>query len=450
MSAAHGRHDRQADVSAAHLDQGAIRRTRLSSEGPRGSSRQHGTETEDSPPRQGRPAVRRPIRSVPRRPRAAHVAPQCDPHPCGRASARPPPPVGPATSPPPSRSPRGVLAEGSTVPQFPRLRALVAATLAALVIVTIQPPAPGAAETPTPIAPPATVAPTPIPSPLPTPVVSPVAGASPAAAPATAEAPAPAPTTNLSRKRAETAPRADRVIAVALAKRGRPWAYGATGPRAFDCSGLVTYAFRRAGVLAQIGSGRNRGGSSMLRWARARHLTRSVGHRGDVVVWGNGAHVGIYLGKGRAISTLTSGVRVHGLRVLNTRFTTFISTGLSGPGRAVDDAAAKGDHRRRRGGPRCGPGNGGRPANRDRYPAQPPRRTAPDSLRLAHPRARDAPWRAPLDTRRRGPNVVPGHRRDTDRLGRRLADAPCDLTGAQVALCRPTLRFAAGRRWPGW
>jgi cell wall-associated NlpC family hydrolase len=217
----------------------------------------------------------------------------------------------------------------------------VAATLAALVIVTIQPPARGAAETPTPIAPPATVAPTPIPSPLPTPVVSPVAGASPAAAPATAEAPAPAPTTNLSRKRAETAPRADRVIAVALAKRGRPWAYGATGPRAFDCSGLVTYAFRRAGVLAQIGSGRNRGGSSMLRWARARHLTRSVGHRGDVVVWGNGAHVGIYLGKGRAISTLTSGVRVHGLRVLNTRFTTFISTGLSGPGRAVDDAAPK-------------------------------------------------------------------------------------------------------------
>jgi hypothetical protein len=48
------------------------------------------------------------------------------------------------------------------------------------------------------------------------------------------------------------------------------------------------------------------------------------------VVWGNGAHVGIYLGNGKAISTLTSGVRVHGLRVLNTPFTTFISTGLSG------------------------------------------------------------------------------------------------------------------------
>jgi hypothetical protein len=170
--------------------------------------------------------------------------------------------------------------------------------------------------------------------------MSPIAGESPAAPPATAGAPDLAPATIPSRKRTQTAPKADRVIAVAMANRGRPWAYGATGPRAFDCSGLVTYAFRRAGVLAQIGSGRNRGGSSMLRWARARHLTRSVGQRGDVVVWGNGAHVGIYLGKGRAISTLTSGVRVHGLRVLNTRFTTFISTGLSGRGRAVGDAAA--------------------------------------------------------------------------------------------------------------
>jgi cell wall-associated NlpC family hydrolase len=217
------------------------------------------------------------------------------------------------------------------LPQFPRLRALVAATLAALVIVTIQPPAPSAAETPIPVAPPAVEAPSV--TPMPTSMPTPVAVESPAAAapPAVAAAPAAA--------RARTVSKADRVIAAAMAKRGRPWAYGATGPRAFDCSGLVTYAFRRAGVLAQIGGSRNRSGSSMLRWARARHLTRSVGHRGDIVVWGNGAHVGIYLGKGKAISTLTSGVRVHRLRVLNARFTTFISTGLSDPGRTVTGAA---------------------------------------------------------------------------------------------------------------
>jgi cell wall-associated NlpC family hydrolase len=216
-----------------------------------------------------------------------------------------------------------------------RFRALTTAALAALVILTTQPAAPAAAETPLPAAPPpapapAVVAPTAPPSPTPAPVDPPAA-----AIPAGATAPV----ASVARP-APLAPKADLVIAIAMAERGSPWVYGATGPRAFDCSGLVTYAFRRAGVLALIGSGRNRGGSSMLRWARARHFTRTVGHRGDIVVWGNGAHVGIYLGKGRAISTLTSGVRVHGLRVLNTRFTTFISTGLSGPGRAPGGAAA--------------------------------------------------------------------------------------------------------------
>ena len=249
------------------------------------------------------------------------------------------------------------------MPRFSRLRALAAATLAALVIATIQPPAPGAAETssPTPptasVAPAAIVAPTPVaPTPAPTTVptptpaaapASPIAVAPPTPAPATPAATASTATTDVAvqapaaaaGKRVRTAPRANRVIAAAMAERGRPWVFGATGPRAFDCSGLVIYAFRRSGVLAEIGRGRYRSGGAMLRWARAHHLTRTIGHRGDVVVWGNGAHVGIYLGKGRAISTLTSGVRVHGLRVLSTRFTTFISTGLWMPGRGQTVAA---------------------------------------------------------------------------------------------------------------
>ena len=167
---------------------------------------------------------------------------------------------------------------------IPRLRALAAATLAALVIVSIQAPAPAAAAAPR----------------------SP----------------------------------ADRVIAIAMAERGSPWVYGATGPSAFDCSGLVTYAFRRAGQLDAIGSGRYRSGSALLRWARAHHLTTSHGRRGDVAVWGNGSHVGIYLGNGRVISTLVSGVRVTGVRALTTRFTTFIRTGLSGSAATARTAAA--------------------------------------------------------------------------------------------------------------
>ena len=255
------------------------------------------------------------------------------PHTRGRVSARPSPSCRAGDQPTAIAESRGVLAEGSTLPRFSRLRALAAATLAALIIVTIQPPTPGAAETPTASAPPASTAPA-VAAPTATPDPS-LAGA-PSASPAAVESPAaPAPAALSTRRRARSASKADRVIATAMAERGSPWAYGATGPRAFDCSGLVTYSFRRAGLLAQIGRGRYRSGGAMLRWARAHHLTRTIGRRGDVVVWGNGAHVGIYLGNGKAVSTLTSGVRVHGLRVLNTRFTTFIGTGLWAPRRAV-------------------------------------------------------------------------------------------------------------------
>ena len=125
---------------------------------------------------------------------------------------------------------------------------------------------------------------------------------------------------------------ADRVIRIAKNQRGDPWVYGATGPRAFDCIGLVRFSFRRADELAKIGRDRYHSGSALLRWARARHLTTRHGHRGDVVVWGNGSHVGIYLGNGRAISTLTSGVRIHRVHAVTTPFTTFIRTRLSTAG----------------------------------------------------------------------------------------------------------------------
>jgi SH3 domain-containing protein len=47
------------------------------------------------------------------------------------------------------------------------------------------------------------------------------------------------------------------------------------------------------------------------------------------VVWGGGTHVGIYLGHGKAISTLTNGVRIHGIYAVRARFTAFLHTGMS-------------------------------------------------------------------------------------------------------------------------
>jgi cell wall-associated NlpC family hydrolase len=124
---------------------------------------------------------------------------------------------------------------------------------------------------------------------------------------------------------------AARVIAIAKAQIGDPWRYSATGPNAFDCSGLVTYAFREAGQLSRIGGGTYRSASSLYAYFSRRGLaSRHGGRVGDLVIYGGGAHVGVYLGNGRVISTLTSGVRVHGLYAVYSRFTAFLHTGLSG------------------------------------------------------------------------------------------------------------------------
>jgi hypothetical protein len=128
----------------------------------------------------------------------------------------------------------------------------------------------------------------------------------------------------------EAATPADRVIAIAKAQLGDPWAYGATGPSRFDCSGLVIYSFQQAGYGARIWNGRYRIAYALYSWFRGRGLaTRSNPQRGDLVVWGGGSHIGIYIGSGMAISTLRSGVRIHGVHAVSASFTAYLRTGMS-------------------------------------------------------------------------------------------------------------------------
>ena len=47
------------------------------------------------------------------------------------------------------------------------------------------------------------------------------------------------------------------------------------------------------------------------------------------MIWGYGSHIGIYIGSGRAISTLTNGVHVHGVYAVTARFTAYLHTGMS-------------------------------------------------------------------------------------------------------------------------
>jgi cell wall-associated NlpC family hydrolase len=94
--------------------------------------------------------------------------------------------------------------------------------------------------------------------------------------------------------------RATRAMRVALNQVGKPYRRNASGPGAFDCSGLITYAYRAAGVgLPHSVSGIRRSG---------RAVPLSKAQPGDVV--GRPGHAGIYLGGGRMVHAPRTGERV--------------------------------------------------------------------------------------------------------------------------------------------
>ena len=116
----------------------------------------------------------------------------------------------------------------------------------------------------------------------------------------------------------------EKVIAIAKKQVGKPWVWGRTGPNSFDCIGLVYFAFKKAKALRLIG-GRYRTIPAMRQWA-ANHTgtSRRYAKRGDLVIWGGTKHIGIYLGNGKAISALVSGVQVHPVNRLYDPFTAFL------------------------------------------------------------------------------------------------------------------------------
>jgi cell wall-associated NlpC family hydrolase len=129
---------------------------------------------------------------------------------------------------------------------------------------------------------------------------------------------------------ASTTTEASQIIQIARAQLGDPYRYGTAGPSSFDCSGLVLYAYRRAGDYSVVRNGALRSARALYYYFKARgKASRSNPRVGDIVVWGAGSHVGIYVGNGRAISAIRSGVRVHGVYAVTARFTAYLHTGMS-------------------------------------------------------------------------------------------------------------------------
>jgi cell wall-associated NlpC family hydrolase len=92
----------------------------------------------------------------------------------------------------------------------------------------------------------------------------------------------------------------------AIAKVGSPYRRGSMGPKRFDCSGLVDFAFRVAGFPLT-------GRSSFDFWALGAHVRRAALQRGDLVyTWDRQhGHVGIYLGDGTYVHSPGTGRHVE-------------------------------------------------------------------------------------------------------------------------------------------
>ena len=128
--------------------------------------------------------------------------------------------------------------------------------------------------------------------------------------------------------------RVENVIAAARQYLGIAYRVGSEGPLTFDCSGLVFRSFSDAGLLDRVGGARLRA-AGYMRWFATRGLMtadESQAQRGDLIIYGGGKHIGIYLGDGRAISALTSGVSVHSLHGLDLPLTGFLRPDWSGDG----------------------------------------------------------------------------------------------------------------------
>jgi cell wall-associated NlpC family hydrolase len=105
------------------------------------------------------------------------------------------------------------------------------------------------------------------------------------------------------------APATTAALTAARTRIGSAYAMGATGPGAFDCSGLTMWAFARAGVALPH--------SSFAQFGMGRPVDRAQIQAGDLVFFdtaGPGAsHVGVATGKGTAVSATSSGVMEHAI-----------------------------------------------------------------------------------------------------------------------------------------
>ena len=94
--------------------------------------------------------------------------------------------------------------------------------------------------------------------------------------------------------------KAAEAVSAALSKQGSEYVWGAKGPSTFDCSGLMQYAYKQAGVSI--------GASTKTQVSEGHSVSASQLQPGDLIFYYSPvSHVAMYVGNGKAVHAPTEG-----------------------------------------------------------------------------------------------------------------------------------------------
>ena len=124
-----------------------------------------------------------------------------------------------------------------------------------------------------------------------------------AARPVTAVRPVESPARFVPPPRPKPPTTAERAVRLARTQLGVPYRYGGASPGGFDCSGLVMWAYGRAGVSLPH--------NAAALYGVGRAVPRSALRPGDLLFVRGLGHGGIYVGRGRMIHAPQSGRHVE-------------------------------------------------------------------------------------------------------------------------------------------
>ncbi|MFJ6086937.1 NlpC/P60 family protein [Streptomyces sp. NPDC092369] len=86
---------------------------------------------------------------------------------------------------------------------------------------------------------------------------------------------------------------AGRAVAFAKAQMGKPYVWGAVGPSSYDCSGLTSAAWAAAGHPIPR--------TSQAQWQGLTRVGLASARPGDLIIYYDATHVGMYIGNGQIV-----------------------------------------------------------------------------------------------------------------------------------------------------